>query len=81
MATRRALIAGAVAMLLPGPAAARLSTGIIRSELAHLGFRCIGKVRLKGAIYEVDACDRKGRPVVVRVDPDTAKVLRVLPRR
>lgn len=75
------MIIGAASVLLPGAAAARLSTGIIRSELAHLGFRCIGKVRLNGAVYEVDACDRKGRPVVVRVDPDTAKVLRVIPRR
>ena len=63
------------------PAQARLSTYLIKSELAALGFRCLGKVRLRGAIYEVPACTRKGRKVVVRVDPDTGKVLRVLKRR
>ncbi|MEX2647605.1 MAG: hypothetical protein WD673_01170 [Alphaproteobacteria bacterium] len=61
-------------------AEARLSTGMIRSELAAMGFRCIGKVRMRGAIYEVPACLPDGRRVLLRVDPDTAKVLRVLKR-
>jgi len=81
LATRRAAFAMAVAAsLIATSAAARLSTGYVLSELASLGFGCLGKVRLRGAIYEIDACDAKGRPVLLRVDPDTAKVLRVLPR-
>lgn len=76
----RALLAAALALAAPGPLMARLSTYTIKSELAHLGFRCLGKVRLRGAVYEVNACTRKGRKVVVRVDPDTGKVLRVLRR-
>jgi hypothetical protein len=75
-----AVAAMAALTFAPTPVFARLSTYMIKSELAHLGFRCLGKVRLRGAIYEVDACDREGRPVVVRVDPDTGKVLRVLRR-
>jgi len=59
-------------------APARLSTYTIKSELAALGYRCLGKLRLRGAIYEVAACTPKGRKVLLRVDPDTARVLRVL---
>ena len=59
---------------------ARLSTYTIKSELAAMGYRCLGKVRLRGAVYEVPACTPKGRKVLLRVDPDTARVLRVLRR-
>lgn len=55
----------------------RLSSSIIRQEMAKLGYSKFGKLRLKsGVIYEMDASDPKGRRYKLIIDPDTARLLR-----
>ena len=55
----------------------RLSSSIVRQEMAKLGYRKFGKLRLKsGVIYEMEASDAKGRRYKLIIDPDTARLLR-----
>jgi len=55
----------------------RLSSSIVKQEMAKLGYSKFGKLRLKsGVIYEMEASDPRGRRYKLIIDPDTARLIR-----
>ncbi len=71
---------GVVRVALPagGPAVveAWVSTSAVKTLLEQRGYAVIGKVRMEGGLYRVQALDPWGREVELVVDPDTVRILR-----